>query len=1049
MNKRLLIGGIAVILAGLGVVAFLSLQNSSDSYRVSKEELAKQMAQYAAGAGLTNAPTQAMLAPLDMAQPVRLAVGGLGLTDNNQNQQLGDLVTAELTSAKGFSLVERQSLTAILRELNLSLSGFVRARDAVRVGKLLKVDWFLLGTEAKLNGTNALVIRVVDARTGIMRDAGVVSANQPASKMAVDVAAFVRQSRQNAALAKSRVYLAIGAFEDFSVNNRQADFPTQLRGYLIAAYQGGNVTLLEREYADTLLQELRLDLAGLTAGAAIPEPMQSAYWLVDGDYQSYETTNFEVEVTINVSRMFGRWSKEILHGPPDERLFQKIKGAIDAKMNKDTSAVAVSRTSEAHAQMSAGKELAGLGMSGLIFPDSYQELNEQETARQLRNASEAIRAFETVLLLEPTNREAKIYLAACLRKPTVHRLDEARNLYREILEQPMPDKWTGQAQQALVQSFRWSDPEEKARWFASAVQHNTNSALDAFYRQNAETASRDAVIDNREEKSAELAEKRLLEAIRSCKNFMDGKGGTFGGAYGLYDFQEAFQDKAAAARAMADLLPKMEAEFPELAPHLAAEVLSFQVETNSSALSEFEKTLDWCMAHPKAVFKPVNYWHESARSALDWVTKHQQFALAVKTMEGWRAAADQRVIEDFGSEDQIALGFAYMCAERWEAALNIFAGFSKMPVLMSTDGPWGNAWHPVLTSKEVDYCQKKLGLPIAHDPKEFDMGKDCFCMHTPSSFATGDDGVWIAIGDQLLHLDYDLKTNLVVKLPKDFAIPITTLDVGMTNIWIGTDGAGLVEFDKTTRKCQRMTVKDGLMMDEICSTLLLEDSLWLGYGHKNDPGRADGKPSGGGMGIFNFSTRQFASFTRSMTNGTDALKHTGGNLYLESANEPPRRAVTALAAGSSGDIWFLNPELTLQRFRSKDRVWEGLPQVTAGCCLATDATQIYAGQFRGLSGGIRTGPLGLNIYSFRDSQWRSFKAVEGLPSEAMSALAFDGRDLWAGGMGYIALLDTGQNQIRKLAYVRARSVDKIQIGGGYVWAQFDRHLYRAPLSALQ
>jgi hypothetical protein len=28
-------------------------------------------------------------------------------------------------------------------------------------------------------------------------------------------------------------------------------------------------------------------------------------------------------------------------------------------------------------------------------------------------------------------------------------------------------------------------------------------------------------------------------------------------------------------------------------------------------------------------------------------------------------------------------------------------------------------------------------------------------------------------------------------------------------------------------------------------------------------------------------------------------------------------------------------------------------------------------------------------------------------------------------------------------------VDRIQIAGGYVWAQFDWHLYRASLSALQ
>jgi hypothetical protein len=242
------------------------------------------------------------------------------------------------------------------------------------------------------------------------------------------------------------------------------------------------------------------------------------------------------------------------------------------------------------------------------------------------------------------------------------------------------------------------------------------------------------------------------------------------------------------------------------------------------------------------------------------------------------------------------------------------------------------------------------------------------------------------------------------------------------------------------------------MMDGICSTLLLEDSLWLGYGHKNDPGWNDErKPSGGGVGIFNFSTRQFTSFTRSMTTGTDALKYTGGNQYLELADEPPRRVVTALAAGSSGDIWFLNPGPTLRRYRSKDRVWEGFPQVRAGCCLATDAEELYAGEFRGLFGkeAVRSGPLGLIIFSFRDGQWRSFKTVPGLTSDTVSALTPDHGNLWVGGMGYIALVNPEQNQILKFAYVPARSVDKIQTGGGYVWAQFNGHLHRAPLSNMQ
>jgi hypothetical protein len=64
--------------------------------------------------------------------------------------------------------------------------------------------------------------------------------------------------------AEAGVYLSLGSFEDFSLNNRHADLPVQLRSYLTAAYQRAKVMLLEREFANTLLKEVQLELAGMT-----------------------------------------------------------------------------------------------------------------------------------------------------------------------------------------------------------------------------------------------------------------------------------------------------------------------------------------------------------------------------------------------------------------------------------------------------------------------------------------------------------------------------------------------------------------------------------------------------------------------------------------------------------------------------------------------------------------------------------------------------------------------------------------------------------------
>jgi hypothetical protein len=75
--------------------------------------------------------------------------------------------------------------------------------------------------------------------------------------------------------------------------------------------------------------------------------------------------------------------------------------------------------------------------------------------------------------------------------------------------------------------------------------------------------------------------------------------------------------------------------------------------------------------------------------------------------------------------------------------------------------------------------------------------------------------------------------------------------------------------------------------------------------------------------------------------------------------------------------------------------------------------------------------------------------MDGLPCAAVSTLTSHDGQLWVGGVGYIARLDTAQDKVLNFSYVPGSGVNRIQIAGGYVWAHSDCYLYRAPLSALQ
>ena len=1085
MSKRFLVGaGItALVVVSLGICLNYWERKSADSVHATITQA--DVREFAAKLGRTNQPTPSAPAPLPLSRPVRLAIGSLGLADDDQNRQLDDLITAELTGARGFNLVERQSLDAILKEMNLSLSGLVRARDAVRVGKLVRADWFLLGTPTTLHGINSMVVRLVDARTGVMLDGGVF-AQKAVPELAADLAGFVRQSRQAAAEGRPRMYLAIGAFGDVSVNNRQADFPTQLRGYLIAAYQHSKVTLLEREYVDILQQEMRLDLAGLTEGGGTnaPVPMQSAFWLVGGFYQSYETSGLELELNLNIEHFFEHtvvFGKKpiVLRGQPGEPIFKKVKNAIDGAMSKDVVVFAPTRVSEAGAQLEAGKELMESMSGDLVYLNNYRELDEPSAAKQRRNAEEAMRALETALLLDPGNREAKMYLAACLRAPTIGQIEEARNYYREIIESSIQDKWSKLARMALRASFEEArtSPEEQIRWLEAATEHGTNSSAAEYFRREAEAARTNAVLNSEGSKAQELAAARILDNITNSW-----LGNATSENAGIGDFVKTFgTNQAAAAQRLVELYPKLKTQAPELAPYLLALFVTVQVDTNSPVVVEFQQMLEQLVQHPDQVFKPDKFWWDIWLT-YKWSCDHKLYGMAARILEGKiRAAAlYPKHVWGIRNEDKLGLAFAYLGMEQWDKALKIFETYSNQPVQMGNNGPWGQMFSILLTSRQTAYCRQKLGLPAVRNPLEFDLGKPVARLGRFATFTADATGLWFGIDGQLLHSDFDLKNNLAVNLPDPFA-PVTVLCISPSTVWIGTAGAGLIEFDKATHKVRQLTEKDGLMMDFISSLALTGDTLWIGYGGS----------TGGGLGQLDFRSQKIKSFMRSLN--ADSSSGAG--------EAPPRDGIGNIVAGTDGDLW-MSVGRGIRQFHVARNSWGSLPNKGGNwiTCFSADSERLVEGvdisqteaeieiesksnytgrtnqiektrrvissreeldqleanfktngnhqRIIGYFSGKTRHKGGLAVKSLRDNRWQNLVDAEGLPNRP-TTMTLDGNDLWVGGEGFITLVDLTEYKIRKFCHIQATGVDRIQIGGGYVWVQFGWDLYRAPLASMR
>jgi tetratricopeptide (TPR) repeat protein len=1033
MNKRFFLGGILLVIvaAAAALVVNRRLDQAVTLPAITDHELSR----IASNAnGVPQMPGVTPLAAIPATQAVRLAIGSLGLADDERNAQVADLLTAELTSTTGLQLVERQNFDKVLHEMQLSLSGLVRAKDAVKVGKLLKADWFLLGTDSVVNGTNVIVVRIVDARTGVLRDAAMVASSESATQLAFELAAFLRRSRQEAANPRTKTYLAIGSFEDLSLNSRQATLPQDIRSYLIADYQGGSSTMLEREFVATLLQEVNLDLAGLTEsnGANTPNPMQAAYWMVDGYYQSYETTNLQVELVLNVRRMFGRRQKLELRDQAGESLFRRAKAGIDQAMARNQGAVAVGRVTELQSQMDTGKELATAVLPkpfsdwSLTWPENYQTRSDNEMARRLRNTQEAIRAFQTVLLLDPTNREARMYLAACFRLSMIGKVEEARDIYRELIESPVEDSWSSVARQALVESFRWHSPEAKQHWFENAAQLSAKPAAKEFFQRRAHKAAEDVALKNGGTNVHALAEGRLFEAIQSFDNALHGKNGVFSSAIGMDAFASALgKDRPLIARRLAELFPQIKTKFPDSSPYVLATIVSYQADTNAPIIAEFVRTLDWAAENPdKIVNEGTSFWNHIRYTPHEWARKQKANQLTTKILETLFRVSNQGPKgsgREFGDEDKMALAFAYLADERWTDALGIFESYTNRPLYMGNGGPWGPAFTVILTSKQAALCRQKLSMPPVVDPREFDLGEPCLRLHPEENFGhrfeastplvASSGGLWLGLAGDLVHLDFDLKTNFCARMPipTGSAARISTLLIGTTNAWIGTSGAGLIEFNTATRTYRHLTEKDGLFMDYISSLLVVGNVLWIGYGNE----------SGGGLGRLELSTGRFRAFTAPLSSSGDVIA-------------PPRKMVTQVLAGLEGNIWFM-ANSQLRKYRTADDSWEVLPgPPSVG----------YAMDNRRLVNALNTG--GLEIRDVQSGPFRRLLERNSLPGRP-TTLTLEGNRLWVGGQGFVAVLDLDSAKLTKVAYIPARTVDKIELGGGYAWVQFEKQIYRTKL----
>jgi len=236
-----------------------------------------------------------------------------------------------------------------------------------------------------------------------------------------------------------------------------------------------------------------------------------------------------------------------------------------------------------------------------------------------------------------------------------------------------------------------------------------------------------------------------------------------------------------------------------------------------------------------------------------------------------------------------------------------------------------------------------------------------------------------------------------VNLPLKIEHPITAIanDRG-TNLWLGTDGGGLIRIPQSGAAPTIFGEKDGFPMSSITSLRLTPaGKLVIGFGH----GRT------GALGCLDTATLKF---TELMSPATVSKN------WEDSLRPPPISPIGQIKTEDETNTFWIGSELALYRLKLDSRQWSQLlpshdmPNYRSSVGLRT--LSIVSGGFAVTT--VASG--GIAFCKLSDDKWTHLDLSTNLEANITTTLAFDEyhpNNLWIGSRGKISILDMNTKTI--------------------------------------
>jgi TolB-like protein len=369
-----------------------------------------------------------------------VAVGPFFAPDSNENlRKIGstmpDLLTVELSQQESFHVVEREQVTAIWKELNLSATGLVAPETVARLGHVLACDWLVTGTLVPGSKGTQVWVKVVDVKSGVIVDMEALPVDLRNLEAAVQgIGRFLAKAGTGG---QSERFVTLGKFTDLSSDTTREDWSRRLTTLIEQYCRDRRVGLVERGAVAPIFEEFQFERAGLTGATTNRVRLQPAFWIVDGACKWVNDT--QLKVTLRLQKIGGKEQViEMVHnaGP------QLESAVLDALQP------VLMPTREAATEqlgLSEGKLHNDRGMEGAANNDRFSRLHNFESTDSAASSPQhdkdfqdnrraVLESFEKALLLNPKNVQAKYMLGyALLGDRDAAQRERAKELLKEVV----------------------------------------------------------------------------------------------------------------------------------------------------------------------------------------------------------------------------------------------------------------------------------------------------------------------------------------------------------------------------------------------------------------------------------------------------------------------------------------------------------------------------------------------------------------------------------------------------------------------------------------